>query len=125
MREVPSSGSVTTPERMSPPRRRLLSPSCAHTRQPAHHRLERLLRDQGARVSFHDPHAQTLKIDGGESQHSRPLTAANLKRADLVIIVTDHTDFDYDMIARHATLILDTRNATRGVKSGRPKIHKL
>jgi len=84
-----------------------------------------LLRDQGARVSFHDPHARTLKIDGGESQHSRPLTAANLKRADLVIVVTDHTDFDYDMIARHATLILDTRNATRGVKSGRPKIHKL
>ena len=84
-----------------------------------------LLRDQGARVSFHDPHARTLEIDGGQSQQSRPLTAANLKRADLVIIVTDHTDFDYDMIARHATLILDTRNATRGVKAGRAKIHKL
>jgi UDP-N-acetyl-D-glucosamine dehydrogenase len=84
-----------------------------------------LLRGQGARVSFHDPHARTLEIDGGQSQQSRPLTAANLKRADLVIIVTDHTDFDYDMIARHATLILDTRNATRGVKTGRAKIHKL
>jgi len=84
-----------------------------------------LLRDQGARVSFHAPHARTVKIDGGEDQHSRPLTAANLKRADLVIIVTDHTEFDYEMIARHATLILDTRNATRDVKTGRAKIHKL
>jgi UDP-N-acetyl-D-glucosamine dehydrogenase len=84
-----------------------------------------LLRDQGAKVSFHDPHAGTVRIDGGEEQHSRPLTAANLKRADLVIIVTDHTGFDYDMIATHGTLILDTRNATRGVKTGRAKIHKL
>ena len=46
----------------------------------------------------------------------KPLTAhAVAWGADLVIVVTDHTDFDYEMISRHATLILDTRNATRNI----------
>jgi UDP-N-acetyl-D-glucosamine dehydrogenase len=42
-----------------------------------------------------------------------------------VVIVTDHASYDYDGIVRHAKLVLDTRNATRHVRTGRPKIHKL
>ena len=45
--------------------------------------------------------------------------------ADLVVIVTDHSAFDYETIVRHARRVLDTRNATKGVKGGRSKIVKL
>jgi UDP-N-acetyl-D-glucosamine dehydrogenase len=54
-----------------------------------------------------------------------PLTPANLRKADLVLIITDHSSFDFDAIVRHSPLILDTRNATRDVKVGRAKVHKL
>ena len=50
---------------------------------------------------------------------------SKLKKADLVIILTDHSSYDYDLIVRHAEIILDSRNATRNVKTGRSKIHKL
>jgi len=42
-----------------------------------------------------------------------------------VIVVTDHTAFDYDLVVRHAKQVLDTRNATRAVRRGRAKISKL
>ena len=62
---------------------------------------------------------------GAGVYRSTPLTPANLARADLVLIVTDHSVFDYDEIVRHARLVLDTRNATRDVKAHRSKVHKL
>jgi UDP-N-acetyl-D-glucosamine dehydrogenase len=84
-----------------------------------------LLREQGARVSFHDPFARSVRLEGNGPMRRTPLTPAALRRADLAIIVTDHSAYDYGAVVRHARLILDTRNATRGVKSGRSKIHKL
>jgi UDP-N-acetyl-D-glucosamine dehydrogenase len=47
------------------------------------------------------------------------LTQALLKRTDLVLLVTDHSVFDYAFIAKHARCIVDTRNAfkSRGIKS--------
>jgi len=85
----------------------------------------RLLQDRGAKVTYHDPHVRQIRLDGGRHQKSVPLTPASLKKADLVMIVTDHSSFDYDLIVRHAGIILDSRNATRNVKTGRSKIHKL
>jgi UDP-N-acetyl-D-glucosamine dehydrogenase len=84
-----------------------------------------LLREQGARVSCHDPYATHIRIDGGRAQKVSALTPAALRKADLVIVVTDHSTYDYDLIVKHARLVLDTRNATRGVKAGRAKIHRL
>ena len=84
-----------------------------------------LLHEQGARISFHDPHAQSVRFDGDRTQKAVPLTPANLRKADLVIIVTDHSAYDYNMIVKHSRLIMDTRNATRKVKTGRAKIHRL
>jgi UDP-N-acetyl-D-glucosamine dehydrogenase len=43
----------------------------------------------------------------------------------VVLIVTDHSNYDYAEIVRHSRLLLDTRNATRGVRAGRAKIHRL
>jgi UDP-N-acetyl-D-glucosamine dehydrogenase len=46
---------------------------------------------------------------------STPLTPAMLGQQDAILIVTDHTRFDWELILRHARLIVDTRNATAGV----------
>jgi UDP-N-acetyl-D-glucosamine dehydrogenase len=87
--------------------------------------IMRLLQQAGARVRFHDPYLRDLRLDGGRLLRATALTAANLRGADLVVIVTDHSAYDYPLIVRHARRVLDTRNATRDVRAGRAKIHKL
>src|SRR5213083_3214031 len=73
----------------------------------------RLLRRHGAIVEYHDPHVPGLKDDDLELK-SVPLTPEVLKGADCVLIVTDHSDVDYGLVARHARLVVDTRNALAG-----------
>ena len=70
----------------------------------------RLLEGQGARVAYSDPHVPCFSENGHEYR-SVALTQQSVAAADCVIIVTDHSDFDYAMIARHARVIVDTRNA--------------
>lgn len=84
-----------------------------------------LLRDSGARVTYHDPLVPRIRLDDGEELRNRRLTPAALKASDLVIVVTDHTAFDWNEIVRHTRMLLDTRNATKGVRNGRTKIRKL
>ena len=55
---------------------------------------------------------------------SQDLTAEFLQAQDCVLIATDHSAYDYEFIVAHAPMILDTRNATRDVRSGREKIRK-
>ncbi len=55
---------------------------------------------------------------------SRKLSAAMLKRYDAVLISTDHSNYDFQFIVDNARLVIDTRNATKGVKRGRRKIVK-
>ena len=55
---------------------------------------------------------------------SKPLTAATLKKYDCVLIATNHSDYDYKWIVKNAQLVVDTRNATAEVKTGRGKIIK-
>jgi UDP-N-acetyl-D-glucosamine dehydrogenase len=85
----------------------------------------RLLQDEGANVSFHDPYANTIRAEDGRIEKGSALTPRNLKTADLVVIVTDHSAFDYAAIVKSARRVLDTRNATRDIKSGRGKVVKL
>jgi UDP-N-acetyl-D-glucosamine dehydrogenase len=85
----------------------------------------KLLQERGAKVSFCDPYNNSVRLDGGKEYKAIRPTPANLGQADLVAIVTDHSDFDYDMVVRNSRLILDTRNATRAVRGRRSKIHKL
>jgi UDP-N-acetyl-D-glucosamine dehydrogenase len=70
----------------------------------------RLLEGQGARVSYHDPYVPTFSEDGHEFR-SVPLDPATVAGADCIIIVTDHSAVDYQMIRRQAKLVVDTRNA--------------
>lgn len=89
-------------------------------------RILSLIGRAGAQVSYHDPYVPRL----GRGRHYRldldsvPLTAETFGRVDAVVIVTDHTAVDYGFVVRHAPLVIDTRNATRGVVEGREKILK-
>ncbi|MDE2060526.1 MAG: nucleotide sugar dehydrogenase [candidate division NC10 bacterium] len=77
-----------------------------------------LLRQQGARVNYSDPHVPRCY---GHRHYpdldltSLPLTAETLEAEDAVILVTNHTAFDLDLIRCHAKLIVDTRNAFKGI----------
>ncbi len=87
--------------------------------------LIRLLRQRGAVVRYHDPHVATLKDDDIDLR-STPLTADGLASADCVVIVTDHSTIDYPLVARHARLVVDTRNALgrlRGRGGAAPEGH--
>jgi UDP-N-acetyl-D-glucosamine dehydrogenase len=70
----------------------------------------RLLEGQGARVAYADPHVPCFSENGREYR-SVPLDSQTVAAADCVMIVTDHTAVDYQMIRRSAKLVVDTRNA--------------
>jgi len=86
-----------------------------------------LLKRRGAQVSYNDPHIPALP----KMRHyphlqmsSRELTTEYLASQDCVLIATDHSAYDYAWIVRNSPLVVDTRNATRHVATGREKIVK-
>jgi UDP-N-acetyl-D-glucosamine dehydrogenase len=87
-----------------------------------------LLLKKGAIVQYNDPHIPVLPRMRHwphlQPLQSLPLTADTLAAQDCVLIVTDHSAYDYPWIVRHSPLIVDTRNATRHVQEGREKIVK-
>jgi UDP-N-acetyl-D-glucosamine dehydrogenase len=92
-------------------------------------KLIEILESKDAVVSYSDPHVPSLrarKLRHYETFHldSQPLTPETLEGADCVVIVTDHSAFDYQMIVTRSHLLIDTRNATRDVRFGREKIFK-
>jgi UDP-N-acetyl-D-glucosamine dehydrogenase len=70
----------------------------------------RLLQEEGAEVSYSDPYNPELKLDRAVLR-SLELTPENLRSFDCVVVVADHRAFDYDLIARESSLIVDCRNA--------------
>ena len=73
-----------------------------------------LLKKRGAEISYSDPHVPVLRLDSGTLE-ARPETDA--AAADCVVIVTDHSTFDYAGLLERAKLIVDSRNALKGQKS--------
>jgi len=71
-----------------------------------------LLLAADARVLYHDPHVPKLPPSRkfAFDLESSPLGADTLKAVDCVLVVTDHSDVDYDLVAKHADLVVDTRN---------------
>ena len=76
-----------------------------------------LLEEKGAVVAYHDPYVAELREDS-ETRKSVALTPAEIKAADCVVIVTDHQVVDYESVVATAQLVVDTRNATRGMAGG-------
>ena len=86
-----------------------------------------LLRQRGAVVSYNDPYIPQLpKMRDHEVPElkSTELTADFLADQDVVLIVTNHSDYDYQFIVEHSQLVVDTRNATKNVVGGEERIRK-
>jgi UDP-N-acetyl-D-glucosamine dehydrogenase len=84
-----------------------------------------LLKQKGAQVDYNDPFVPTLQTqEGTEPLRSVELTPESLRSYDAVVIVTDHSSYDWDFVAAKAALLVDTRNATKNVKE-RGNIRKL
>jgi UDP-N-acetyl-D-glucosamine dehydrogenase len=81
----------------------------------------RLLEERGGEVEYHDPFVAKYREDGHEVA-GVPLTAEALARADAVVIVTDHSTVDYQFVADHAALVIDTRNATAKTQPSKARI---
>jgi UDP-N-acetyl-D-glucosamine dehydrogenase len=80
-----------------------------------------LLQQEGARLTYSDPFTPEVELNG-QTYESVDLTAEVLAQSDCALILTGHSAFDYELIVRHAPLVFDTRNATRGVTSDKEKV---
>jgi UDP-N-acetyl-D-glucosamine dehydrogenase len=79
-----------------------------------------LLQHEGAQVSYHDPYFPFI---GKGRKYDLQMKRAELEKLgqyDCIVIVTDHSDYDYKKIVGEAQLVVDTRNATKGIAS--PKV---
>jgi UDP-N-acetyl-D-glucosamine dehydrogenase len=96
----------------------ILALGIAHTRDRNDMRespsldILRSLHEKGAIVSYSDPHVLSIDLDG-KMLTSSATTAEALSSADCVLILTDHSAFDYPTIVTHSRLVLDCRNALR------------
>jgi len=79
-----------------------------------------LLQKDGAQVSYNDPYFPTVGKGRKYDLQMKCAPLDNLGQYDCVLIVTDHSDYDYARIVKESQLVVDTRNATKGIKS--PKI---
>ena len=76
-----------------------------------------LLQKQGAEVSYNDPYLPFVGRGRKYDLQMKSVSLDNLGLYDCVLIVTDHSDYDYKRIVREAQLVVDTRNATKGIQS--------
>lgn len=73
--------------------------------------IEMLIKE-GANLTVCDPHVKSFKV-AGQRLETASLTKDVLDQADLVLITTDHSEFDYEMISRSNKVVFDTRNAMK------------
>lgn len=76
-----------------------------------------LLQKDGAQVSYHDPYFPFIGKGRKYDLQMKRAELNDLGQYDCVVIVTDHSDYDYQRIVRDSQLVVDTRNATRGIES--------
>lgn len=82
------------------------------------------LEKQGAIVQYNDPYIPEF-IHQGKQYNSLGFNSENIQQADIVIITTCHTSYDYQLLVDNAQILFDTKNATQGVKRNRDRIVKL
>lgn len=85
-----------------------------------------LLKQRGAKVDYNDPF---IPRTNKQQEHdlkmvSKKISAKSLSGYDVVVVSTGHSQYDYKWIVKNAKLVVDTRNATAKVRSGRNKIVK-
>jgi UDP-N-acetyl-D-glucosamine dehydrogenase len=89
-------------------------------------RIIELLLARGAEVTYHDPYVPRFRV-GKDVFHreecwleSVDLNEEGLVAADCVVIVTGHSQVNYNLVVRHARLLIDTVNATQGLRDSAP-----
>jgi UDP-N-acetyl-D-glucosamine dehydrogenase len=76
-----------------------------------------LLQKEGANVRYNDPYFAFVGRGRKYDLQMANTPLENLGQYDCVIIVTDHSDYDYEKIVRESNLVIDTRNATKGIQA--------
>ena len=84
-----------------------------------------LLHKKGAAVEYHDPYIPHLRTHDSLEMHSVPDLMTAVRQADCVVIVTNHSQYDYPAILQAASLIFDSRNALGKLGKGNPKVVRL
>lgn len=84
----------------------------------------RLLKEKGAVLSYNDPFVPNLRLNG-EILNSVDISPGALSTQDCLVILTDHSDYDFYDIVASAKLVIDTRNVTKGMDGFRDRIIKL
>tara|TARA_B110000438_G_scaffold286029_1_gene316815 strand:- start:412 stop:1716 length:1305 start_codon:yes stop_codon:yes gene_type:complete len=80
-------------------------------------KIMNLLKYKGANIDYHDPFVNKF-----ENIQSIDLTANNIKKYDLIAITTDHSKIDYELIGKHASIIVDTRNIMSHIEKPKARI---
>ena len=80
-----------------------------------------MLEKKGAELRYNDPYFPRVGSGRKYWLHAESAPLENLDQYDCVVIVTDHSAYDFEKIVAESRLVVDTRNATRGIRS--PKIY--
>jgi len=88
-------------------------------RESPSYKVMELLLQYGAQVEFHDPYIESIgdKREYPQFLGKKRVPLENLDRFDAMIILTDHSDYDYEALVRQSNLVIDTRNACAKIKS--------
>jgi len=96
-------------------------PNVDDCRESPTFKIWELLEQHGAKIDYHDPHVLEVPPTREHSEYagkkSKKITAANVAKYDAVIILTHHTNIDYELVAKNAELVIDTRNAMSKIRS--------
>ncbi len=79
--------------------------------------IRELLKFKGATVSYHDPYVKNI-----DKEKSLELNVKNIENQDAIVITTDHSNVNYELIGKHAKLIIDTRNVMSNIKNPNARI---
>jgi UDP-N-acetyl-D-glucosamine dehydrogenase len=80
-----------------------------------------LLQEKGADVSYHDPYVPQIRLEGERIMKTSAYSEKWLSEADCVVIITNHSSYDWAEVLAHADVVVDTRNATANYK-GRARV---
>ena len=81
-------------------------------------KVAELLQDENiGKISYYDPYIPEIKVNSKIYKSEKQLNQELLKKFDVVVITTDHSVFDFGLIAKNSKVVIDTRNACKNVKN--------
>ncbi|MBE2269123.1 MAG: nucleotide sugar dehydrogenase [Anaerolinea sp.] len=84
-----------------------------------------LLHNLGAELVYHDPHVARIRLEDNAIMESSDYSAELLKNADAVVIITDHSAYNWQDVVDHSRLVVDTRNATAKTTKSQARVVSL